>query len=155
MKRLLFVVAGLLVSLNLAYANDLLFKASNGALNQNSVGVKKLTDKEMAQVKGGWFNFQRAPGFDFGNGPYRSYAYFVFDETVSKYATPASLSSAAIKLGFDPKYYGYDVKIVGKIRWINGKKQHFMQAGTSSDNIGNIWHYGVMTPVYQAFQRRY
>ena len=109
----------------------------------------------MAQVKGGWFNFQRAPGFDFGNGPYRSYAYFVFDETVSKYATPASLSSAAIKLGFDPKYYGYDVKIVGKIRWINGKKQHFMQAGTSSDNIGNIWHYGVMTPVYQAFQRRY
>ena len=53
MKRLLFVVVGLLVSLNLAYANDLLFKASNGALNQNSVGVKKLTDKEMAQVKGG------------------------------------------------------------------------------------------------------
>ena len=53
MKRLLFVVAGLLVCLNLAYANDLLFKASNGALNQNSVGVKKLTDKEMAQVKGG------------------------------------------------------------------------------------------------------
>ncbi len=62
MKRLLFVMAGLFVSLNLAYANDLLFKASNGALNQNSVGVKKLTDKEMAQVKGGlvlhefWFN---------------------------------------------------------------------------------------------------
>ncbi len=53
MKRLLFVVVGLLVSLNLAYANDLLLKASNGALNQNSVGVKKLTDKEMAQVKGG------------------------------------------------------------------------------------------------------
>ena len=53
MKRLLFVMAGLLVSLNLAYANDLLFKASNGALNQNSAGVKKLTDEEMAQVKGG------------------------------------------------------------------------------------------------------
>ena len=60
MKRLLFVVVGLLVSLNLAYANDLLFKASNGALNQNSVGVKKLTDKEMAQVKGGLYlsNFE-------------------------------------------------------------------------------------------------
>ena len=41
MKRLLCIVAGLFVSLNLAYANDLLFKASNGALNQNSVGVKK------------------------------------------------------------------------------------------------------------------
>ena len=60
MKRLLFVVVGLLVSLNLAYANDLLFKASNGALNQNSVGVKKLTDKEMAQVKGGlYISFSR------------------------------------------------------------------------------------------------
>ena len=61
MKRLLFVVAGLLVSLNLAYANDLLFKASNGALNQNSVGVKKLTDKEMAQVKGGTYMFIERP----------------------------------------------------------------------------------------------
>ena len=61
MKRLLFVVAGLLVSLNLAYANDLLFKASNGALNQNSIGVKKLTDEEMAQVKGGYF---RVPYLD-------------------------------------------------------------------------------------------
>ena len=53
MKRLLCIIAGLFVSLNLAYANDLLFKASNGALNQNSVGVKKLNDEEMAQVKGG------------------------------------------------------------------------------------------------------
>ncbi len=61
MKRLLFVVAGLLVSLNLAYANDLLFKASNGALNQNSVGVKKLTDKEMAQVKGGLYLYTQQP----------------------------------------------------------------------------------------------
>ena len=61
MKRLLFVVAGLLVSLNLAYANDLLFKASNGALNQNSVGVKKLTDKEMAQVKGGTYLYTQQP----------------------------------------------------------------------------------------------
>ncbi len=155
MKRLLFVVAGLLVSLNLAYANDLLFKASNGALNQNSVGVKKLTETELMQVKAGWFGFQRAPGFDFHSGSYSSYAYFVFDTTVSNYATPAALSSAAIKLGFDPKYYGYDVKIVGKIRWINGRKEHFMQAGTSRDNIGNIWHYGAMTPIYNAFRQRY
>ena len=53
MKKLLFVLVGLFLSLNFANANDLLFKASNGALNQNSVGVKKLTDEEMAQVKGG------------------------------------------------------------------------------------------------------
>ena len=65
MKRLLFVVAGLLVSLNLAYANDLLFKASNGALNQNSVGVKKLTETELIQVKAGWFGFERDSSLDF------------------------------------------------------------------------------------------
>lgn len=53
MKKLFFIIANLFISLNLAYANDLLFKASNGALNQNSAGVKKLNDNEMAQVKGG------------------------------------------------------------------------------------------------------
>ena len=54
MKRLLCIVASLFVSLNLAYANDLLFKASNGALNQNSVGVKKLNDEELKGVVGGY-----------------------------------------------------------------------------------------------------
>ena len=47
MKKILFVVVGLFLSINFANANDLLFKASNGALNQNSLGVKKLTDEEM------------------------------------------------------------------------------------------------------------
>ena len=61
MKKLFFVFVGLFLSLNFANANDLLFKASNGALNQNSVGVKKLTDEEMAQVKGGYF---RVPYLD-------------------------------------------------------------------------------------------
>ena len=56
MKKLFFIAVGLFLSLNFANANDLLFKASNGALNQNSVGVKKLTDEEMAQVKGGLLN---------------------------------------------------------------------------------------------------
>ena len=74
MKRLLFVVAGLLVCLNLAYANDLLFKASNGALNQNSVGVKKLTDKEMAQVKGGFY-FQAK---DYGTAYYNAYGQIIY-----------------------------------------------------------------------------
>ena len=53
MKKFLFVVVSLFLSLNFANANDLLFKASNGALNQNSLGVKKLSDEEMAQVRGG------------------------------------------------------------------------------------------------------
>ena len=68
MKRLLFVVAGLLVCLNLAYANDLLFKASNGALNQNSVGVKKLNDDELKGVVGGYAAQNRMAPFLVGGG---------------------------------------------------------------------------------------
>ena len=41
------------MSLNLSYASDLISKASNGVLNENSLGVKKLSDEEMKQVKGG------------------------------------------------------------------------------------------------------
>ena len=37
-----------------ALADDLLAKVSGGALTENSVGVKKLSDAEMAEVKGGW-----------------------------------------------------------------------------------------------------
>ena len=61
MKKFLFVVVSLFLSLTFANANDLLFKASNGALNQNSLGVKKLSDEEMAQVRGGYF---RVPYLD-------------------------------------------------------------------------------------------
>ena len=161
MKRLLFVMAGLLVSLNLAYANDLLFKASNGALNQNSVGVKKLDETELMQVKAGWFGFQRAPGLDFFSSvrdksgflrTYHSYAYIVVDNQASyndRYV------SAAKRLGFDPAYYGSGVMVVGKMRVINGRKEHFMQVGTNKDNLGNVWNYGAMTPVYNAFRQRY
>ncbi len=42
MKRLLCIIAGLFVSLNLAYANDLLFKASNGALIKTLSELKNL-----------------------------------------------------------------------------------------------------------------
>ena len=159
MKKFLFVVVSLFLSLTFANANDLLFKASNGALNQNSLGVKKLTDEEMTQVRGGWFSFQRAPGLDFYNSVrdksgflriYRSYAYIVVDNQASY---NERYSSAAKRLGFDPKYYGSGVMVVGKIRWINGKKQHFMQAGTNKNNLGNVWNYGVMAPVYREFQR--
>ena len=156
MKRLLFVVAGLLVSLNLAYANDLLFKASNGALNQNSVGVKKLDETELMQVKAGWFGFERDSSLDFisqTNGRiYRSYAYIVVDNQASYYER---YSSAAKRLGFDPKYYGNGVMVVGKMRVINGQKQHFMQVGTNKYDLGNVWNYGAMTPIYNAFRQRY
>ena len=63
MKKFLFVVVSLFLSLNFANANDLLFKASNGALNQNSLGVKKLSDEEMAQVRGGTYISRIAGNF--------------------------------------------------------------------------------------------
>ena len=53
MKKLFFLLFGLFLSLNLSYASDLISKASNGVLNENSLGVKKLSDEEMRQVKGG------------------------------------------------------------------------------------------------------
>ena len=149
MKKLFFVVVGLFLSLNFANANDLLFKASNGALNQNSVGVKKLDETELMQVKGGWFGFQRRTDLDFYSGGYRSYAYVVFDKENGTYL------SAAKKLGFDPQYYGSGVMVVGKMRVINGKKQHFMQVGTNKNNLSNVWNYGAMAPVYNAFRQRY
>ena len=159
MKRLLFVVAGLLVCLNLAYANDLLFKASNGALNQNSVGVKKLTETELMQVKAGWqwFGFERNSKLDFiqkqnGRIIYGSYAYVVVDNYAS---ASERYSSAAKRLGFDPAYYGSGVMVVGKVRVINRQKQHFMQVGTNKNNLSNVWNYGAMTPVYDAFRQRY
>ncbi|WP_185906690.1 MULTISPECIES: hypothetical protein [unclassified Campylobacter] len=53
MKKFFFFVAALSLSLNFTLANDLLFKASNGRLSESSVGVKKLSDAEMSEVKGG------------------------------------------------------------------------------------------------------
>lgn len=53
MKNLVFITVSLIVSFNLAFASDLLFKATNGTLSENSLGVKKLSDEEMKKVKGG------------------------------------------------------------------------------------------------------
>ena len=55
MKKLLFVFMALILSFSLANANDLLNKASNGALNSNSKGVKLLNNEELASVKGGYY----------------------------------------------------------------------------------------------------
>ena len=63
MKKFLFVVVSLFLSLTFANANDLLFKASNGALNQNSLGVKKLTDDELRGVVGGYVTQGRVAPF--------------------------------------------------------------------------------------------
>ena len=53
MRKIVFValLSGLLGS---ALADDLLARASGGALSENSLGVKKLSQAEMAEVKGGY-----------------------------------------------------------------------------------------------------
>lgn len=61
MKKLVFITFGLIFSLNLANASDLLFKATNGTLSENSLGVKKLSDEEMKKVLGGYY---RVPYLD-------------------------------------------------------------------------------------------
>ena len=53
MKKLSFLIVGLILSLNIANASDLISKASNGVLNENSLGVKKLSYEEMRWVKCG------------------------------------------------------------------------------------------------------
>ena len=59
MKKIIFValLSGLLFGS--ALADDLLAKVSGGALTENSVGVKKLSDAEMAEVKGGYYLWKR------------------------------------------------------------------------------------------------
>ncbi|TNB56060.1 hypothetical protein FDW44_08555, partial [Campylobacter helveticus] len=57
-KKLLSVVAlGALLSSS-AFAEDILAKVSNGAISDNSAGVKVLSLDEMKEVKGGYW-FQR------------------------------------------------------------------------------------------------
>ena len=138
MKRLLFVVAGLLVSLNLAYANDLLFKASNGALNQNSVGVKKLTDKEMAQVKGGYY-FHRAPSFD-TQGVYGSTAWIVSNYSIPTFNVrnpdPSNIDLTIIRdqMAPVPKINNSTI-VVAKVRRLGNRKNYFLQVYDMSRKI--------------------
>ena len=62
-----------------ALADDLLAKISNGAISDNSKGVKVLSLDEQKEVKGG-YQFVRAGGYDGGSGMLRSYAYRVFED---------------------------------------------------------------------------
>ena len=147
MKKLSFLIVSLILSLNIANASDLISKASNGVLNENSLGVKKLSDEEMKSVVGGWFDFQRASRYDFSGGV-RSYAYLVFD-TTDRYGDP--YLSAAQKLGF-----GSDTYILAKQRWVSGRVDYYMQSlnvrtGATSD----LWAYGTLNQVYQTFKRYY
>ncbi|EOA2509838.1 hypothetical protein ACHYQX_000776 [Campylobacter upsaliensis] len=54
LKKLFSIVALSALLANFAFANDLLAKLSNGAVSDNSVGVKILSLDEMKEVRGGY-----------------------------------------------------------------------------------------------------
>ena len=114
MKKLFFLLFGLFLSLNLSYASDLISKASNGVLNENSLGVKKLSDEEMKQVKGGYF---RLPYLDTSTRDY----WLITDDFYAKwnngYIMPTDGAlKVAKEMGFSGQYviiFGVKDKIKG------------------------------------------
>ena len=53
-QKLFSIVALSALLANFAFANDILAKLSNGAVSDNSVGVKILSLDEMKEVRGGY-----------------------------------------------------------------------------------------------------
>ncbi|HIH2030078.1 TPA: hypothetical protein ACYKGJ_001814 [Campylobacter coli] len=124
-KKLLSVAAlGALLSSS-AFAEDILAKVSNGAISDNSAGVKVLSLDEMKEVKGGYY-FKRAPNFDYGTG-IRSYAYIVTDADNSQ----LQISSNS--------------KVLAKYRYVNNQKDYYLQSynngtlGTIFPNYSTSW----------------
>ncbi|BEJ67846.1 hypothetical protein KBI93_09005 [Campylobacter coli] len=125
LKKLLSVAAlGALLSSS-AFAEDILAKVSNGAISDNSAGVKVLSLDEMKEVKGGYY-FKRAPNFDYGAG-IRSYAYIVTDADNSQ----LQISSNST--------------VLAKYRYVNNQKEYYLQSynngtlGTIFPNYSTSW----------------
>lgn len=61
MKKSLFALSLVASLLGNAFAMDLISIATNGAFNENSLGVKTLSDQEMSEVVGGFRYFGYIP----------------------------------------------------------------------------------------------
>ncbi|EDH7289544.1 hypothetical protein FZL22_09365 [Campylobacter coli] len=129
LKKLLSVAAlGALLSSS-AFAEDILAKVSNGAISDNSAGVKVLSLDEMKEVKGG-FNFVRDSRYDNIAG-IRSYAYVVTDADKSQ----LQISSNS--------------KVLAQYRYVNNQKDYYLQYFSSKYGSGtNIWAYA-NSPAYK------
>ncbi|HHT6865340.1 hypothetical protein ACT6CB_00335 [Campylobacter coli] len=148
-KKLLSVVAlGALLSSS-AFAEDILAKVSNGAISDNSAGVKVLSLNEMKEVKGG-YRFQRDSAFDYNAGSLSSYGYIVLNDN----------DYSGYKHGEVSKQLGYSSNgyIVAKYRYVNNQKDYYLQYFSSKYGSGtNIWAYAG-SPAYEIlrqFQNRY
>ncbi|QBL11320.1 hypothetical protein [Campylobacter helveticus] len=136
LKKLLSVVAlGALLSSS-AFAEDILAKVSNGAISDNSAGVKVLSLDEMKEVKGGYY-FKRDSAFDYNAGSLSSYGYVVMDNSVNQNSNAVTQS-----LGYSSGY------IVAKYRYVNNQKDYYLQYFSSKYGSGtNIWAYA-NSPAY-------
>ncbi|EJH9379488.1 hypothetical protein NF807_001560 [Campylobacter jejuni] len=135
-KKLLSVVAlGALLSSS-AFAEDILAKVSNGAISDNSAGVKVLSLDEMKEVKGG-YQFVRNSNYDYWAGSLSSYGYVVMDNSVNQNSNAVTQS-----LGYSSGY------IVAKYRYVNNQKDYYLQYFSSKYGSGtNIWAYA-NSPAY-------
>ena len=124
-----------------ALADDLLAKISNGAISDNSKGVKVLSLDEQKEVKGG-YQFVRAGGYDGGSGMLRSYAYLVTD-----------VDSRELQLSPNSK-------IIAKYRYVNNQKEYYLQSydngyfGTIFPNYSTTWGVKAMD-ILNDFKRKY
>ncbi|HDZ5097841.1 TPA: hypothetical protein RTH20_001659 [Campylobacter jejuni] len=145
-KKLPSVIAlGALLSSS-AFAEDILAKVSNGTISDNSAGVKVLSLDEMKEVKGG-YQFVRNSRYDYLAGSLSSYGYEVRDD---KYNSTSIVSNS---LG-----YSSSTIIVAKYRYVNNRKDYYLQYFSSKYGSGtNIWAYAG-SPAYEIlrqFQNRY
>ncbi|HEG5278424.1 TPA: hypothetical protein SEZ26_001859, partial [Campylobacter coli] len=144
--KLLSVAAlGALLSSS-AFAEDILAKVSNGAISDNSAGVKVLSLDEMKEVKGG-YRFQRDSAFDYYAGSLTSYGYVVLNDNSNDHREVSK------QLGYSSNGY-----IVAKYRYVNNQKDYYLQYFSSKYGSGtNIWAYA-NSPAYEIlrqFKNRY
>ncbi|EDP6822554.1 hypothetical protein GI169_07950 [Campylobacter upsaliensis] len=124
-KKLLGVTALGTLLASSAFAEDILAKVSNGAISDNSAGVKVLSLDEMKEVKGGYY-FQRDSRYDSISG-IRSYAYVVIDADNNK----LQINSSS--------------KVLAKYRYVNNQKDYYLQSynngtlGTIFPNYSTSW----------------
>ncbi|ENL6148469.1 hypothetical protein AB5O18_001746, partial [Campylobacter upsaliensis] len=135
-KKLLSVTALGALLASSAFAEDILAKVSNGAISDNSAGVKVLSLDEMKEVKGGYY-FKRDSAFDYNAGSLSSYGYVVMDNSVNQNSNAVTQS-----LGYSSGY------IVAKYRYVNNQKDYYLQYFSSKYGSGtNIWAYA-NSPAY-------
>ncbi len=141
LKKLLSVAAlGALLSSS-AFAEDILAKVSNGAISDNSAGVKVLSLDEMKEVKGGYY-FKRDSAFDYYAGSLTSYGYVVLNDNSNDHREVSK------QLGYSSNGY-----IVAKYRYVNNQKDYYLQYFSSKYGSGtNIWAYA-NSPAYEILRQ--